>query len=315
MRYAVVTLGPFDVGLGRLGLAALGSLAFLALPAGPGRPPLRDSCRRHAGGLLLLSALVGYGQTFTMTYGLALTPATVGALIPPLNPVATMLLAAWLLHEPITRRQWVGLGLSVAGVLLLAVRDGVPTWSSLAGPALMALAPLSWAVYTVLSKPLLADIAPLHLTTLTLGGGFLAILPLGSLDLARRLLQARPAEQLALLFHDAVYVPGAGRGDAGFQTKFQHDDAHDFTGHRPFIQQFIPPLLHGGDNGGIISGKRRGLEIYFNSRAARRDSSGLGCPGGERRLLRARKAQRSSRWALLFERCGVRRRHCLHGNN
>ena len=200
MRYAVVALGPFDVGLARLGLAAVASLGFLALPAGPGRPSLREGCRRHPGGLLILSAMVGYGQTFTMSYGLAMTPATVGALIPPLNPIATMLLAAWLLDEPISNRQWAGLGLAVAGVLTLALRDGTPTWSSLAGPAVMALAPLSWAFYTVLSKPVLADIAPLHLTALTLGGGFLGLLPLARLDLGQRLLSAQPREQAAILF-------------------------------------------------------------------------------------------------------------------
>jgi drug/metabolite transporter (DMT)-like permease len=201
MKYAVARLGPFDVGLARIALAALASLAFLVVPAGAGgRPALPVACRRHAGRLVLLSALVGYGQTFTMTYGLALTPATVGSLIPPLNPIATVGLAAWLLGEPVAPRRWAGLALAVSGVVLLALRDGAPSWSSAAGPAIMAVAPLSWAVYTVLSKPILRDIGPLHLTALTLGGGFAVLLPWADPGLPGRLLAAGPAEQAAVLF-------------------------------------------------------------------------------------------------------------------
>jgi drug/metabolite transporter (DMT)-like permease len=46
-------------------------------------------------------------------------PAGVSALITGLQPVFTALLGAWLLHERPSPRQWVGLGLGLAGVLLV----------------------------------------------------------------------------------------------------------------------------------------------------------------------------------------------------
>jgi drug/metabolite transporter (DMT)-like permease len=218
MKHSVARLGSFDVGFFRILLGAVGSLGLAALwgavgPAGSvrasgsgglsgpkGRVPLFRALRRHAGALCVLSVLVGYGQTFTFTYGLAMTPATIGSLIPPLNPICTMLLAALLLGEPVTRRQWVGLVLGVAGVILLGFRHGVPTWASLAGPALLAVAPISWAFYTVLSKPLLQDIAPMTLTAATLGGGLLLVLPWVDRGAPGRLIHAAPLDWAALLF-------------------------------------------------------------------------------------------------------------------
>ena len=200
MKVAVTRLGPFDVGLFRILFGAIGSLGLLAWPLASSRPPFWITARRHALTLVLLSALVGYGQTFTLTYGLSLTPATIGSLIPPLNPICTMLLAACVLGEPVSRRQWIGMAVAVVGVVLLGFREGLPTWGTLKGPLVMAIAPTSWAVYTVMSKPLLREIAPMPLTAATLGGGFLLILPWADRGAVGRLLGASIADWGALLF-------------------------------------------------------------------------------------------------------------------
>lgn len=198
MKFAVGRLGPFDVGLLRLLLGAFGSLGLAALARQRPAGGAIGAGRRHALPLLALSVLVGYGQTFTLTYGLARTEAGVGSLIPLLNPICTMLLAAAFLRERVTRRQWVGLAVAVAGVVALGFRGGLPTWESLLGPAILAVAPVSWAGYTVLSKPLLREIPPMALTAATLVGGLLLVLPWVDAGVAGRLWRATPVEWVAL---------------------------------------------------------------------------------------------------------------------
>ncbi len=198
MKFAVDRLGPLEVGVARLGCGALGSVGLLLLDPGP--PPTSRGLRRHGPALLLLCALVGYGQNFALTFGIARTPAATASLLPPLNPICTLLLAAWLLGERIGLRQWWGLGLAVAGVLLLAFRSGRPAWAEVAGPLILAVAPISWGFYTVLSTRVLADVRPLRLSALTLLGAFAAMLPWTSRPLAARLLGATAGEWAALLY-------------------------------------------------------------------------------------------------------------------
>ena len=199
MKAAVSWLGPLDVAVGRILLGAVGSVGLVGLARGrPG--DVARVVRRHAPILVVLSLLVGYGQSFSLTYGIARTPAAIAALIPPLNPICTMLLAAWGLGERVTPRQWGGVWLAAAGVILLGFRHGWPTWSELSGPLILALTPLSWAFYTVLSKPLLRDIAPLQLTALTLMGGLIVVSPWVSVDTVRRLLGATPVEWAAIAY-------------------------------------------------------------------------------------------------------------------
>jgi drug/metabolite transporter (DMT)-like permease len=200
MKFAVEHLGPLEVGFARMGFGALGGLGLFLAGGPPAAGGLRPALRRHAGTLLVLSGLVGYAQNFALTFGIARTPATTASLLPPLNPICTVLLAAWLLGERITARQWSGFAVALAGVVLLAFRNGRPTWADLAGPLILAVAPISWGVYTVLSKRVLADIRPLTLTAVTLLGGFGAMLPWASPPVATRLAGGTAAEWAAVLY-------------------------------------------------------------------------------------------------------------------
>jgi drug/metabolite transporter (DMT)-like permease len=199
MKFAVERLGPLDVGVSRMAFGAAGGLGLLLLTR-PDLAAFGPALRRHAPTLLILSLMVGYGQTFALTYGIAGTPATTASLIPPLNPICTMLLAAWVLGERIIARQWLGLGLAVAGVVLLGFRHGRPTWAELAGPLTLAVAPISWGFYTVLSKPILAELRPLQLNAVTLLGGFLLLAPWASGEMLGRLGAGTLAEWGAVLY-------------------------------------------------------------------------------------------------------------------
>jgi drug/metabolite transporter (DMT)-like permease len=67
-----------------------------------------------AGGLLQAGYLGGVFAA--IHHGM---PAGISALITGLQPLSTALLAGWLLKEPVTARQWTGLGLGLAGALLV----------------------------------------------------------------------------------------------------------------------------------------------------------------------------------------------------
>jgi drug/metabolite transporter (DMT)-like permease len=66
-------------------------------------------------GLLLQAGYLG-GVFASIAHGM---PAGVSALITGLQPIATALVGGWLLREAVSPRQWLGLGLGLAGVLLV----------------------------------------------------------------------------------------------------------------------------------------------------------------------------------------------------
>jgi drug/metabolite transporter (DMT)-like permease len=92
-------------------------------------------------GVFMQAGYLG-GVFASMAHGM---PAGVSALITGLQPALTALLGAWLLNERLSRRQWMGLALGLAGVLLV-VGDKVATahLGALAiGLSVLALASIS----------------------------------------------------------------------------------------------------------------------------------------------------------------------------
>jgi drug/metabolite transporter (DMT)-like permease len=123
-------------------------------------------------------------------HGMKTVPSGTAALIIALNPVFTAVLARVVLGEPFGRRHLTGLLLAVAG-LFVVVRFGTDKavdWPYLSSAFLLALAPLSWAIYTVIGRTLPAGADPLDTSY--------ALLFVGSLPL---LVFARPSTLKTLL--------------------------------------------------------------------------------------------------------------------
>lgn len=78
-------------------------------------PAPRGALHMAVSGALLQAGYLG-GVFASLHHGM---PAGVSALITGVQPVLTAILAGWLLREPVSLRQWAGLGLGVAGVLLV----------------------------------------------------------------------------------------------------------------------------------------------------------------------------------------------------
>jgi drug/metabolite transporter (DMT)-like permease len=129
----------------------LGLLAFALRSAGmAGRPQYG---RAAVVGLLLHAGYLG-GVFYAISLGI---PAGVAAVVVSLQPVLTAVLAARVLGEHPTRRQWLGLVLGVVGVALvvgpgIAAADGPGAGYSPAGLAACLLALASGTAGTVYQK-------------------------------------------------------------------------------------------------------------------------------------------------------------------
>lgn len=79
-------------------------------------------------------------------------PAGLSALITGLQPLLTAFLAAWLLREKVSARQWLGLALGLAGVMLVVAERVASSGMPLIAVALAALALGSISLGTVWQK-------------------------------------------------------------------------------------------------------------------------------------------------------------------
>ena len=149
-RAAVAHLSPLPLLTIRLLSAALVLLpwawpVFLRLRA-------RSAGRLVAAGLL---ALVGYNLLVTL--GLRWLPAATAGLLLATEPVWIMLLGRVFLGERVGLRAWLGSGIALAGVAVLAgpgAVTGAAGYRALAGIGLVLAATLAFAAYTIVQRPL-----------------------------------------------------------------------------------------------------------------------------------------------------------------
>jgi drug/metabolite transporter (DMT)-like permease len=112
------------------------------------------------------------------------------ALVVATSPVITALLAALLLDERLTIVRVIGSLIALVGVAFIVVfgaSGGGIGHASFTWPALLAIVtPVSWSLYTVLSRPLTGRYPPVATVGLTLMLGTIVLLPF-SVDTARAL--------------------------------------------------------------------------------------------------------------------------------
>ena len=111
-------------------------------------------------------------------HGMKTVPTGTAALIVALNPVFTAVLARVVLGEPFGPRHVAGLVLALAG-LFVVVRFGTDRavdWPYRSSALLLALAPLSWAIYTVVGRTLPAGADPVDTAYALLFVGSLPLL-------------------------------------------------------------------------------------------------------------------------------------------
>jgi len=113
---------------------------------------LRQVLREHLP-MLTLQGILGVGCFNTLVYfGVQHTQASNAMLMQSAVPVVILLLAALFLREPASPRQWLGVVLSLSGVLVLVSRGSVEVLAAFdfnQGDLWIFLAMLSWSLYTL----------------------------------------------------------------------------------------------------------------------------------------------------------------------
>lgn len=176
----------------KIALRAFSPIAFNTLRFIIATSFLLAVLRRRDGGIrvdrrdlmaLVILGVLGHGvyQVFFIE-GLAHTTAANSSLLMATVPIFVALLSAALGIERVGAQRWLGILLSFGGIILITLgANGRIDLSSshLLGDGLMLGGAITWAVYTVASKPLLARYSPLYLTAITMVPGTLVWLAIG----------------------------------------------------------------------------------------------------------------------------------------
>ena len=131
--------------------------------------------------LVALGLLAVPGTQLTLVTGQRFLSPAMSGLVAAVGPAFAATLAWMFLRERTSRRAMAGVViavLGVAGVVILASGTGTAlTIRDPLGAALVPLAQVSWASYTVLSRSFAGQQAPLRTLTLAMASGTLVMLP------------------------------------------------------------------------------------------------------------------------------------------
>ena len=138
---------------------------------------------RLVGRLVVLSLFMLSLNSSIQLYGLRLITTGMAAVINSgLTPIFMLAAAVALRQERLTWRQTIAIAVGVSGLLVLfGLRAvGQMDWREILGIILMVVSTLSYCVGSVLSRPLLRTMAPVHLAGVTnlIGGVVLLVLSL-----------------------------------------------------------------------------------------------------------------------------------------
>ena len=149
---------------------------------------LRDQwplIRAHWKLIAFLGALLFIGGNGMLFVGLQFTTAINGALINSAEPVV-IIACAWLMfRDRLTALQWVGVVLSMAGVLYLIVRGSPASLLSLRlniGDLFILVSIVAWAFYAVLLRRVPKELSRLNLVFGILAAGAVSVFPFWLLE-------------------------------------------------------------------------------------------------------------------------------------
>lgn len=202
IKYLLRTLEPADVLIMRIGGA---SLIFLVILAMQGKRAIPRTWR-DAGGLFLFGFIGITVMNLALVNGQKLIPAAMASLIVTSNPVFTALFSRIFIAEPLTPRKIGGIALAFGGfliVLFFGSGNGADLSADhLKGMLIVAIAPFSWAFYTVMTKPYLTRYPSTNVAAYTAIAGFIGALPLLARDggIVGRLRGVNATGWLAIVF-------------------------------------------------------------------------------------------------------------------
>ena len=205
-RVADGLVAPHALAAGRWLLAGIVLLAFVWRPL----REHREALRREWWHLLALGFLGMYiCGAWVYEAGRSTSSANM-ALIYAVTPMTIAAASAWALGEAISRRQWLGMALALAGLLFIITKGDPARLLSVqfvAGDLWITACAASWTAYSVLLKRWPSALPPLVRLVAVIGGGLVVLLPGALLE---ALLRPTPPWSWAAtgLVATAALVPG-----------------------------------------------------------------------------------------------------------
>lgn len=174
-KYVVGELPPITTAFFRFALVSVILLTLVWRIEGAQCLPRRQ----QVPGIMAMAATGIFGHNLFVYTGVKLSSAINMSLFAAINPVVTACLAAVFLHERLTRRQMLGVAVSLAGALAVITRG---KWSVITGLSfnvgdiLLASAPVAWAVYSVVGRRVMKGMSALAATAWASVGGMVLLL-------------------------------------------------------------------------------------------------------------------------------------------
>jgi drug/metabolite transporter (DMT)-like permease len=109
-------------------------------------------------------------------HGLNLSSAFNAGIIMALNPMMVVVLSAILMKEKLNFQGYFGIALGALGAILLTISSGKLPGSSSIGDLYLLINAFSYALYLVLSKPLLQKYSPIQVITYVFSIGLILLL-------------------------------------------------------------------------------------------------------------------------------------------
>ncbi|MFJ7725084.1 DMT family transporter [Neobacillus sp. NPDC097160] len=180
-KYAVHYFSAASAAGWRFGIAAIAMLLIILI-----QKKVKWAVIRKNSIIYTLLGVIGiFGFNAFFFFGMKHTSPLNGALIMATNPLATTILAYFILKTPITKRQTAGIIFALFGVILVLTHGSweiIRTLSISKGDMLILLGNVCWALYGVLGRKYLKTSSSLETTTYTMivGAGCLVLLALFS---------------------------------------------------------------------------------------------------------------------------------------
>lgn len=167
---------PFTLSFWRWVIALTLLLPFVIKPLQQQWPLLLTQWKR-----IILLALFGISGFNSLVYlGTQYTNATNALLINAFIPVITILLSRFFLHLHLTRTQFIGVAISVLGVMMILSRGDWQVFTAMSfnrGDLSIFVATICWALYTILMKELDPRINRIMFLAVIIFIGLIGILP------------------------------------------------------------------------------------------------------------------------------------------
>ncbi|MGE7715979.1 DMT family transporter [Priestia megaterium] len=178
-KYAVHYFSPASAAAWRFGIAVLVMVLILGLQKQIKSKTIKIHWKMYI--LLGIIGIFGFNAFFFL--GMQYTSPLNGALIMGTNPLVTALFAYFILKNPITKQQMLGISFALVGVILVLTQGSLEIIQILSiskGDLLILAGNLCWSLYGVLGRKYLNDSSSMETTTYTMIVGSLCLVILAA---------------------------------------------------------------------------------------------------------------------------------------